>query len=100
MNWGDVVVCEGRSPADLPIVAKLVRSSGHRTLRIWFEENIPRAERDAVLNEINELGASYENADDQLYALDLEAEVDAPPLLDRLAVLEQQGTLNWETRGS
>jgi hypothetical protein len=97
MNWGDVVACEGLSPADLPIVANLVSTSGHRTLRVWFDESVTPADRDAALERFNELDAWYENADDQLYVLDLEPDVDAAPILDYLAVAEELGTLHWET---
>jgi Domain of unknown function (DUF4265) len=97
MNWGDIVVCDGLSPAGLPIVAKLISTSGHQTLRVWFDESVTPTGRDAILDQLNQLGAWYENADDELYALDLEPGVDAVPILDYLAVAEERATLRWET---
>jgi hypothetical protein len=97
MNWGDVVVCEGLSEAGLPIVGRRLRAGGHQTLRVWFDESVTPTDREATLEQLNELGAWYENADEELYALDLEPGVDAVPILDYLAVAEELGTLRWET---
>lgn len=96
INWGDVVRCEGMSPADLPIVAEVVRSQGHLTLRVYFEE-IKDADRERMLDEIVGRGATYENADDMMYALDLEPDVNSQELLDYLAREEEAGHLAWET---
>jgi len=96
ISWGDVVRCEGMSPADLPIVAEVVRSHGHLTARIFFEE-IEGAKRERILDEINKRGATYENADDTMYALDLEPNVNSQSLLDYLAVEEEAGHLVWES---
>ena len=78
------------SPADLPIVVEVVRSQGHLTLRIYFEE-IKRADRERILDEIVRRGATYENADDMMYALDLEPNVNPQRLLDYLALEEEAG---------
>lgn len=96
VSWGDVVRCEGMSPADLPIVAEVVRSAGHVTVRIFFQE-VETAERERLLEEINRIGATYENADGTLYALDLEPNVKLETLLDFLAVQEEAGNLAWES---
>jgi len=96
VNWGDVVRCEGMSPADLPIVVEVVREGGHRTLRVFFEEIAPET-RGSILAEINRLGATYENGDETLYSLDLEPDRPLEPLLDFLAVEEGAGRLAWET---
>lgn len=97
INWGDVVRCEGMSPADLPIVAEVVRSGGHLTVRIYFEDAVEAVERKRILEEINRRGATYENADDTMYALDLEPHVIPEALLDFLAVEEEAGHLAWES---
>jgi hypothetical protein len=96
ISWGDVVRCEGMSPADLPIVAEVVQSQGHLTVRIYFEE-IGGTDRERILDEIVRRGATYENADDMMYALDLEPNVDPQRLLDYLAVEEEAGHLAWES---
>ena len=84
------------SPADLPVVADVVLEGGHRTLRVFFDELAPD-ERTEILSEIHRLGATYENNDGSLYALDLEPERPLEPLLDFLAVQEEAGRLGWET---
>lgn len=96
LNWGDMVRCERMSPADLPIVVEVVRTQGHRTLRIYFEE-IKDADREWILDEIVRRGATYENANDTMHALDLEPNVNSEKLLDYLAREEEAGHLAWET---
>jgi hypothetical protein len=96
LNWGDEVRCEGLSEAGLPIVVEIVKPGGHQTLRLFFE-GAPSEERERVLRRINELGATYENADDVLYSIDLEPDVAPAPILDLLALEAEQGTLSWET---
>ena len=96
IDWGDTVRCEGMSPADLPIVAEVVLDGGHRTLRVFFEDLAPD-ERKQILDEINRLGATYENNDGSLYALDLEPAEPLEPLLDFLAAQAEAGRLDWET---
>jgi hypothetical protein len=59
INWGDVVRCEGMSPADLPIAAGVSRRGGHRTLRVFFLDD-DDAGRDEILTEISRNGATYE----------------------------------------
>lgn len=96
VSWGDVVRCEGMFPADLPIVAEVVRSAGHLTVRIFFDE-VEAAERERILEEINRKGATYENAGGTRCALDVEPTVNPEALLDYLAVHEEAGHLAWDS---
>jgi hypothetical protein len=97
INWGDVVRCEGLSEAGLPIVVEIIEVSGHQTLRLFFSAQTTPEERGRVLTRLNSLGATYENADDTLYSLDLEPNVTSEPILDLLAVEAEGGVLSWET---
>jgi hypothetical protein len=96
LNWGDTVRCEGLSEAELPIVVEIVEPGGHQTLRLFFED-IPEVERESVLDQLNRLGATYENADRALYSLDLEPGIAIEPILDLLARQAEQTGLSWET---
>jgi hypothetical protein len=98
VNWGDVVRCEDVSPAGLPIVQERVREGGHGTLRVHFPPETESAVRAAILDRLNDLGATYEeHADAALYALDVEPGVALEPLCDLLSSEEELGTLSWET---
>jgi len=96
VNWGDVVRCEGMSPANLPIVAEVLRSGGHRTLRVFYlgDDN---DEREAILAEINRAGAQYENADGMTYALDIAPNANLGELLRYLSEKEAADVLAWES---
>lgn len=96
VSWGDVVRCEVMSPADLPIVAEVIRSGGHLTLRVFLLDATD-SDREKILEEIYAKGATYENADGTMYALDLEPGVNLQELLDYLAVKEETGFLSRET---
>ena len=97
VSWGDVVRCEGMSPADLPVVADVVQSGGHLTVRLYFEDAVEPTERGRILEEVNRRGATYENANDSMYGLDIEPHVSPEALLDYLAVEEEAGRLTWES---
>ncbi len=97
LNWGDVVRCEGVSEAGLPIVVEVVGAEGHQTLRLFFTAQASPEERERILERLNELGPTCENADGRLYALDLDPSVAVEPVLDFLAVEAERGTLDWET---
>src|SRR5262245_19793597 len=96
ITWGDVVRCEGMSPAELPIVRDIVRPGGHRTLRAYFLGDDDSV-RDAILDELIELGALHENADGKMYALDLEPDVDLERVVHYLREKESAGALGWES---
>jgi hypothetical protein len=97
INWGDVVRCEGLSEAELPIVRQVVHVGGHRTLRIMLEASCSAQDRVSVLARLNELGATYENANETLYAVDVEPGVDVGPIVAELDERERAGVLEWES---
>jgi hypothetical protein len=97
ISFRDVVFCSGLSEADLPIVREVVRRSGHLTYRVFFPETTPAADRRAALDAINAVGGSWEQGLGQLYSIDVAPDLDAVRVVDLLAVLEDQGTLSWES---
>jgi hypothetical protein len=52
-------------------------------------------QKTAILTEINRLGASYENADDKVYAVDCEPEIAVDPVVNYLSQLKDIGVINF-----
>lgn len=51
--------------------------------------------RGDFLARFNDLGAHYENADDKMYALDVEPGIDIQPFLSYLQSLKEKKLLNY-----
>jgi hypothetical protein len=51
---------------------EIIEPGGRQTLRLFFAADAESEHRAALLSRLNELGATYENADGTLYAVDLE----------------------------
>src|SRR5262245_3279838 len=71
LNWGDVVHATEDAPNLKPSVRKVVRRSGHATLRLFFKQHIAKERALALLEELKPLGVSYEGVNAFYYALDL-----------------------------
>jgi Domain of unknown function (DUF4265) len=97
LNYLDVVVALSAEPHLKPQVCRIERRSGHRTLRIMFKDAALRLQRDQILAKINDLGATYENANSTLYSLDIPKSENYQPLCDHLWNWEQAGVLDYET---
>ncbi len=97
LNYLDVVVALSTAPQLKPQISRVERRSGHKTLRLIFMAETDRTLRDEILAKINELGATYENANSTLYSLDISRIEDYQPLCEQLWRWEQSGALNYET---
>jgi hypothetical protein len=97
LNWGDVVKAVAPEPHLKPIILDVVRASGNRTLRIYFQKGVTRPKQLKYLDELAQLGLSYERANGKLIALDIDHDSDFGAICDRLWVLEEQGVLEYET---
>ena len=78
VNWGDIVKARAEADDQWPIFIEVVRRSGHRTMRVHLLEK-GREKQQELLAKFSELGATYENADSRMYALDFEPGVDVRP---------------------
>jgi hypothetical protein len=58
---------------------------------IFLDEGLPK--KAAILTEINALGATFENCNGRMYALDLKPEVEFDPVADYLEVIQAMGLL-------
>jgi Domain of unknown function (DUF4265) len=97
LNYLDVVVAISADPALKPQISRIERRGGHKTLRIIFKTATERTVRSKILERINELGATYENADSKLYSLGIPRIDDYLPLCNQLWSWEQSGALEYET---
>jgi hypothetical protein len=97
LNFGDVVRAVEPAPDKKPVVAEVVRPSGHRTLRVFFAESVAEASRLELLRSLDDLQASFERATERHFALDIEPEGDYQAVCARLAKWEGEGLLEYET---
>jgi hypothetical protein len=95
--WGDVVRAKSESEDQWPTMMEVVTPGGHRTLHIYFlKPNTPKT-RESVLKSLAKYKASYENAEDSLYAIDVDRKSDYEGLLRYLAEMETEGVLDYRT---
>ena len=94
INWGDWVKVVAPSDDQWPRFVSIIKRSGHRTMHVCFLSDNTE-QKAAILKEINRLGASYENADDKVYAVDCEPEIAVGPLVNYLSQLKDIGVINF-----
>jgi Domain of unknown function (DUF4265) len=97
LHFMDVVLARSESPDKKPEIIRIVRHSGHKTLRVWFLPNFPAEQRHRLLVSLNKWKGFYENADDQLFAIDVEPDGDYQAVCNQLWVWEQEKKLVYET---
>ena len=92
VSWKDVVEAHP-DPDGMLRMTRVAQKSGHRTLRIIFEDGTEgSAEAQAVLNGVNALGATYEGMNPRYLSVDI------PPGVDLMAIarfLTYRG-IQWE----
>ena len=96
LDFGDVVRAVADDPERAPRIVEAVSRSGHRTIRIFFAEQIQRREQQEVLAELDGLHATHERAGGRLLALDVEPEADYRAVLEHLRRLEDADVLTFE----
>jgi hypothetical protein len=96
INWGDWVKAVAPSADKWPVFKSIVKRSGHRTIHVFLlEEGLGRKQE--ILAEVNKLGASYENSDGKMYAVDCPPEMDVIPLTKYFDELEAEEVLDYRT---
>jgi Domain of unknown function (DUF4265) len=76
---------------------EVTESGGHQTVRLFFAAETSAEDRKALLGRLNDLGATYENADGRLFSVDVDPAAPVEAILDLLSVEEESGRLSWET---
>jgi Domain of unknown function (DUF4265) len=97
LHFGDVVKALPVSAQEMPRIIKVVRRSGHKTLRVLFAKKIRARQRKQMLRALRKWQASHERAWATFYAADVEPDGDYQAVCDQLWVWEQQGKLEYET---
>jgi hypothetical protein len=97
LNFHDIVEARAASPELRPSVLRVIERSGHQTLRVFFEEGVPEAERIARLQSLTSLHVSFERCNARYFALDLEPGASMDSVRERLDHWEREGVLAYET---
>ena len=97
LNFGDIVRATADSPALKPQIRNVERRSGHRTLRVFFDESVTEERMLELLGSLALLSASFERATERYFALDLEPEADVAKVRAILDKWERQGWSAYET---
>lgn len=96
IHFYDIVKAVPDSPEEKPRVLKVIKRSGHKTLRIIFKRK-NSARKKEVLKTLEEMFAFNENMNDKFYSIDVEPQGDYTSVCDYLWELEEQGVLEYET---
>jgi len=93
VSWKDTVLAPFDPDEEMPCVERVVAKSGHRTLRVIFEErDRKRGRSDRVLQGLKKLGCSYEGADPSFFSVDVPPGAD----FDKACELLVEHDLDWE----
>jgi hypothetical protein len=97
LNYRDVVCAVADDPRHKPIVRRVERRSGHRTLRVLFLKQVSDPQRTLLLKGLDRFGVTWEGADGRLFSLDIPAESHYQPVCDQLWAWEEAGLLEYES---
>jgi hypothetical protein len=79
------------------MVQRVVKPSGHWTLRVWFGGSKQPEVISPVLSEIQQIGCLMEFYSDDLLGISAPSIEHAQALIQMLSYREQQGELTYET---
>ncbi|HEY7369233.1 MAG TPA: DUF4265 domain-containing protein [Thermoanaerobaculia bacterium] len=97
LNLGDIVEASAERPDLKPVVRRVVRSGGHRTLRVRFEKTVPEQTRLMLLRKRNRHKASFERGTDTYFAIDIEPDGDYDAVCKQLEIWLEKNLLAYET---
>jgi len=97
LNFGDVVRATRDRPKGPPEIRFVVSRSGHRTLRVYFDDSVDAARARGLLRSLKPLGVGFEGGPPGLYALNVRPEGELETLEDRLDHWSDEGLLFYET---
>jgi hypothetical protein len=97
LNYLDVVYAVAPSPDQKPLVLRVARRSGNRTLRALFADHTVKPERLLLSKSLDRYGVTWEGADYKLFSLNIPEGGDYQATCDRLWEWEQSGLLEYET---
>ena len=85
------------NPDTVPEICEVVEASGHKTLRIIFEEEVSRETQTELLNKLEKFRAYYERANGTHIAIDVEVGGSFNDVYDQVQIWEDEGLLSFET---
>jgi len=97
LHYQDVVRAVPRLPGQLPTIAEVVRPSGHKTLRVMFDDELGDEDVQRLLDGLTARHVAYERARGHFYALNVPPEADYRAICDLLWTQENAGWLTYET---
>jgi hypothetical protein len=97
INLGDVVRARAPDPDKKPVVERVERASGHRTVRLHFSETVVQSERLLMLRGLAQFRTSFEGDDAKYFAVDVAPDGDYEAVLVQLQAWEDQDLLAFET---
>lgn len=90
INYMDIVKAVAPHEDKNPVFVEVYKRGGHRTIQIVFLEI---EGKETILRELNVMGATYEGASGNFYAIDLKPEIDFDHIADYLEELQEKGKL-------
>ncbi len=97
LNLEDVVVAVSPDPTLKPEIKRVLRRSGHRTLRIVFTKKQPVERQNAVLDSLAGPGVTFERANKTYIAIDVAPDGDYEKVCDQLQRLQKKRVIGYET---
>lgn len=97
INFLDVVKVDSTDETQKPIVLEVVKPSGYRTLRVYFNESIEKESRIDLLKGLKNLGVDSERLDNRYVALDVSPQGDYDSVIKKLSEWEEEKVLSYET---
>jgi len=85
LNWGDIVRAYSDDPELKPEVREVVKRSGNKTLRIYFNEGLSEEAQESILASMQTLDISWERADKRYVAIDVHPKADYDVVCHSLA---------------
>ncbi len=97
LNYKDVVYAAASNPDHKPLVLRVERRGGHRTLRVRFNDRVAKPHRILLLKGLEKHGVTWEGADHRLFSLDIPPKSNYQAVCDQLWQWEQEKLLEYET---
>jgi hypothetical protein len=97
LHYGDVVRALAQDELTVPVIVRIVRRSGHKTLRVAFDESATDAQRSDLIARLEGDGVIGEKMHTRFYAFSVPPERDYQGTCDLLSGLEKDGILTYET---
>ena len=97
LHYQDVVRAISRSSGQIPTIAEVVQPSGHKTLRVVFDEDLQEEDVQRLLDGLTARNVGYECSHGHFYTLNVPPDADYKAVCDLLWRQESAGWLTYET---